>query len=183
MYRCVISQEKPCTQWFTQIWLCKMIFCCVTASSRCDITVNRVLKWLIADVISIIWMFHFGQNHLESHSAHFSSRPSFLPQCRSLHIHSPFSVSFSKHALILIYFVPKPWASRTFFLVRPTLLHPSRRILQDPDVSGLCRRGCWGWRESRNLPQVKRGLTTLRYRWLNTLSSLLAPAHRACWLN
>lgn len=29
------------------------------------------------DVISIIWMFHFAQNHLESHSAHFPSR-SFL---------------------------------------------------------------------------------------------------------
>jgi len=52
----------------------RLISC--TASRCCDTALIRDLKWHIADVISIIWMFHFGQNHLESHSAH--SYRSFL---------------------------------------------------------------------------------------------------------
>lgn len=72
------KNNNNCTPWFTQIFYDVKRFVSCTTSSCCEITVNRDLKWHIADVISIIRMFHFGHNHLEPHSAHFSSR-SFLP--------------------------------------------------------------------------------------------------------
>lgn len=78
------TRHTQCNQWkgtlravlHTDIHDVKGFISC-TASSCCQITENRDLKWHIADVISIIWMFHFGHNLLEPHSAHFSSR-SFL---------------------------------------------------------------------------------------------------------
>lgn len=163
--------QKHCKLRFTLISRCKTIY--VLRSAR--------LLWYnckprpqaaYCDAISIIWMFHFGQNHLESHSAHFPSR-SFL--------------SVSTRPLSLLRFLPQaccdlpPLRTQTeslkdFFFIfyffspyttnPPSSIHPSRRSL-----TGFYRTPfifptrCLGYAvgageagENRgNLPQVKGG--------------------------